>query len=60
MGERIIKIPALESEAGEENISVLEQETLVDGSTKIHSNFVSSEIEAILNRSVSLIYSFFL
>ncbi|XP_057529631.1 lipid phosphate phosphatase epsilon 2, chloroplastic isoform X2 [Amaranthus tricolor] len=51
MGERIIKIPALESEAGEENISVLEQETLVDGSTKIHSNFVSSEIEAILNRS---------
>ncbi|KMT09447.1 hypothetical protein BVRB_6g129190 [Beta vulgaris subsp. vulgaris] len=50
MGERILKIPALGSEDGEENPSVLEQEILIGGSSKFRSNFVSPEFEATLNK----------
>ncbi|KAL2924402.1 Lipid phosphate phosphatase epsilon 1 chloroplastic, partial [Bienertia sinuspersici] len=50
MGEKVVKISALQSEEGEENLRVLEQEALVDGSRNLRSNLGSPEFEAILNR----------
>ncbi|KAH9624359.1 hypothetical protein KSS87_004406 [Heliosperma pusillum] len=50
MGERVFKIQALESGDSEENIRVLEQENLVDGSSSFQSFNLSSDFESTLNR----------
>uniref|UniRef100_A0A803L6W1 Phosphatidic acid phosphatase type 2/haloperoxidase domain-containing protein n=1 Tax=Chenopodium quinoa TaxID=63459 RepID=A0A803L6W1_CHEQI len=50
MGEKFRKIPASRSEDGEENINVLEQEVLLDGSSKFRSFLLSPEFESTLNR----------
>ncbi|KAK9670188.1 hypothetical protein RND81_13G184200 [Saponaria officinalis] len=49
MGERVFKIPALGSGDTDENIRVFEQESLVDGSSRIQSPSLFSDFESTLN-----------
>ncbi|XP_021718561.1 lipid phosphate phosphatase epsilon 2, chloroplastic-like [Chenopodium quinoa] len=50
MAEKLIKIPALNSEDIEKNIKILEHEVSLDGSSKFRSFLLSSEFESTLNR----------
>ena len=58
MGERVVRIPALGSNDGDEssnNIGILEQESLIDGSnSQFTSALISSGFESVLNRLVSV------
>ncbi|XP_074295192.1 lipid phosphate phosphatase epsilon 2, chloroplastic-like isoform X2 [Silene latifolia] len=50
MEERVFKIQALETGDSKENISVLEQENLVDGSSSVQSYNLFYDFESTLNR----------